>query len=310
MSSFSCYLFGRFKALCNQQRVTSFHSQKALELLCYLLLNSDRPQNREILAEILWGNNCTRSKAYLRKAVWQLLKCFNANQDLCKINLLQVEPEWLHIKHSTDVWADVWVFEDAYNLVLEKIGGQFTEDQFNRLQDTVDLYQGDLLEGWYEDWCVFERERFKTMYLLLIDKLMECCEAHQRYELAIQYGNELLKYDQARERTHRRLIRLLYLKGDRTSALRQFIQCRDILEDTLNISPSMRTRLLVDQIKNDQVDSTVIEHIQTNQGKPALRDQIFDSLNKVTRLMQDQSSTQDQITREFRKLKTVLMDYI
>ncbi|MGD2157635.1 MAG: winged helix-turn-helix domain-containing protein, partial [Anaerolineales bacterium] len=168
MSTFNCYLFGRFRAHCNQQPVTSFHSQKALELLCFLLLNRDRPYHREILAEVLWGENRDRSKAYLRKAIWQLQKSLSAIPDLVEDNLLQVDPEWLQIKADADIWTDAGTFEAAYTSVLEIYGNQFHEQQFTELQSTVDLYQGDLLEGWYEDWCVFERERFKEMYLVMI----------------------------------------------------------------------------------------------------------------------------------------------
>jgi len=28
----------------------------------------------------------------------------------------------------------------------------------------VDLYQGDLLEGWYQDWLLCERERLQNMF--------------------------------------------------------------------------------------------------------------------------------------------------
>ena len=33
------------------------------------------------------------------------------------------------------------------------------EDRARSLEDAVSLYQGDLLEGCYEDWCIYERER-------------------------------------------------------------------------------------------------------------------------------------------------------
>ena len=34
------------------------------------------------------------------------------------------------------------------------------------------LYRGDLLTGWYQDWCLIERERYQCMFVSLLDKLM------------------------------------------------------------------------------------------------------------------------------------------
>jgi len=40
------------------------------------------------------------------------------------------------------------------------------------LQEAVRLSYADLLEGWYQDWCLYERERLQNIYLLILDKLM------------------------------------------------------------------------------------------------------------------------------------------
>src|SRR5438128_1039451 len=57
------------------------------------------------------------------------------------------------------------------------------------------LYRGDLLEGWYSDWCLYERERLQHMYLAMLDKLMEYSESHQEYETGQTYGMRALRYD-------------------------------------------------------------------------------------------------------------------
>jgi DNA-binding SARP family transcriptional activator len=121
------------------------------------------------------------------------------------------------------------------------------------LQNAVDLYRGDLLEGWYQDWCLFERQRLLNMYLAMLDKLMGYCEAHQEYESGILYGMRILRYDQAQERTHRRLMRLHYLTGDRTAALRQYESCVAALKEDFGVGPARRTVALYEQIRSDQI---------------------------------------------------------
>src|SRR5262249_56752701 len=101
-------------------------------------------------------------------------------------------------------------------------GAEMDGSQAEALRNAVTLYQGDLLEGCYHDWCVYERERLQSDYLSMLDKLMSWCEAHRDYEAGLQYGHRVLRYERARECTHRRLMRLYYLPGDPTPALPQY----------------------------------------------------------------------------------------
>jgi DNA-binding SARP family transcriptional activator len=107
------------------------------------------------------------------------------------------------------------------------------------------------LEGWYQDWCIFERERFQLMHLALLDKLVQYCELHQEYETGLNYGMEILRNDHAYERTHRQLMRLYALTGNRTQALYQYERCATALRDELGVEPSESTRELYEQIRLD-----------------------------------------------------------
>jgi DNA-binding SARP family transcriptional activator len=122
-----------------------------------------------------------------------------------------------------------------------------------RLREAARVYRGDLLEGWHQDWCLLARERLQTTYLGVLNKLMASAEAHDDFESGLLYGHAVLGHDRAHERTHRRLMRLQYLAGDRTAALRQYQQCVDALHEELAVKPSRHTVLLYEQIKNDDL---------------------------------------------------------
>ncbi|NIN69138.1 MAG: hypothetical protein GTO63_31510, partial [Anaerolineae bacterium] len=81
--------------------------------------------------------------------------------------------------------------------------------------------------------CLYERERLQNMYLAILDKLVSYSEVQGAYEAGLGYGSRILSYDGARERTHRRLMRLYYLAGDRTAALRQYDSCVEALRREL-----------------------------------------------------------------------------
>jgi DNA-binding SARP family transcriptional activator len=162
-----------------------------------------------------------------------------------------VEPEWVQINPQAQLRTDVTILEDAYHQVEEVPGERLSTAQVITLQDATALYHGDLLEGWYVDWCLFERERLQNLYLALLDKLMGYCETNRLYECGLHYGMMILRYDQARERTHRRMMRLFYLAGDRTAALRQYTRCVAVLKTELNVPPAASTVSLYEQIRAD-----------------------------------------------------------
>jgi len=136
-------------------------------------------------------------------------------------------------------------------------GRDLDSRQVAALQSAVEVYRGDLLEGWYHDWCLYGRELLQNKYLMILDKLVGHSLSHQNYETGQRYGTLILRYDRARERTHRQLMRLFYLSGDRTGALRQYERCTSVLREDLGLQPDKRTRALYDEIRRDSLQECV-----------------------------------------------------
>lgn len=248
-------LFGKFRAQRHEQVVHGLDSCKMQEMFCYLLFHRDHPHAREALASLLWGDYPDpQAKKYLRKALWQLQTALNSASVSPNEGILLVDAKWVHLNSQADIWSDVAVFEQAFASVqgmpCQAVGAQDVQV----LQAAVQLYQGELLEGWYQDWCLYERERLHTMYLAILDKLMGYCEMHQEYEAGMVYGTRILRYDRARECTHRQLMRLHYLAGDRTGALHQYEHCVTALHDELDVKPAKATQLLYEQMRADTFD--------------------------------------------------------
>jgi DNA-binding SARP family transcriptional activator len=207
--------------------------------LCYLLLHRQRPHARETLANVFWSNTPTaQSRANLRKTLWQLQ--IMLGEPLAD-ELIQIEAEWVQIKENSWFCLDVALLEQALAAVHNCCGEQMSESDAQLVSQAVMHYRGDLLEGWYHDWCLFERERLQSIYLALLDRLMGYCEQHQEYERGLAYGTELLRYDRTREQTYCRMMRLQARAGNRASALREYERCVDVLADELGIAPSVAT---------------------------------------------------------------------
>lgn len=263
-------LFRKFCVECDEEKPTGLDTHKVQELFSYLLLYRSRPHTRDRLAAVLWRDSpASQAKKYLRQTLWQLQSCLNgANSGLHP--LVQVEADWIQANMTPNIYFDVDDFEHAYALVRGIEGRELDARKVAALKAAVALYRGDLLEDWYHDWCIFERERLQNIYLAMLDKLMHYHEFIGAYEAGMTYGTQLLRCDRAHERTYRSLMRLHYLAGDRTGALRQFRRCEKVLHKELNVAPSRRTRELFQQIRNDQLpEPAVVQTAQPERQAPA-----------------------------------------
>lgn len=255
MNSIQVLLFGKFQILYNGAELAGIDGRKTQELLAYLLIYRSRAHAREVLAETLWGEaHHAQTRKYLRQALWQVQTALEPCAVEAGAGPLVADPDWVQFNPLSSLWLDVAQFEDAFARCQGMAGGELDNACVDGLSRAVQLYRSDLLEGCYQDWCIFERERLQNMYLAMLDKLIDWCQAHEEYEVGLGYGDQILRYDRARERTHRRMMRLYYLAGDRTSALRQYEQLVRALREELSVKPSRRSVLLWEQIRADAYD--------------------------------------------------------
>lgn len=233
-------LFGRFSVQYRGEPVLDHAPHKVRELLAYLLLNPGRPHPREALADLLWEEcESPHAKKYLRQALWQLHAGLLAIGRARASRLIRQEPGWVELDLNGCAWVDTVTLEEAFLSVRGRT--EIQPASVKCLVDAVQLYRGDLLEGWTLRWCSYERYRFREMYLTLLDKLVSHYESRGDFEAGIAFSMLALQCDRARERTHRHMMRLQFLSGDRTGALRQYERCVSALRDELEIAPSLET---------------------------------------------------------------------
>jgi DNA-binding SARP family transcriptional activator len=301
MSRLCVSLFGKFCVRYQGEVVAGLDSLKVQELFSYLLLYRHRPHAREKLATLLWlDSSAAQSKRYLRQTLWQLqteLDCDQADDR----RIIAADSEWIQINPLADFQMDVALLEQAFTSVQGRAGADLDDTDLNLLQQATQQYQGDLLENWYQDWCIFERERLQSMYLAILDKLMAYCEFHQEYEMGTVYASKILRHDHAREQTHRRLMRLRYLAGDRTGALRHFQRCAQILQEELGVKPSKLTQELCHQIEADQLLEQTFPPIAPH--PPATPSSLSDILGRLQQLKQTLHRAEAQVEQEIETVK-------
>jgi DNA-binding SARP family transcriptional activator len=314
VSSLRVHLFGKFNIERDNQILDGFESGKSLELFCYLLLNRDQYHNRETLAGLLWDSNSTsQSKKYLRQALWQLQNILQDDSNAPDHPILLIEPEWIRVNPEADLWIDVVEFEAAYKKAHGLQGWQLDAEALRALQHATQIYSDDLLLGWYQDWALFERERLQNMFLSILDKLMVYCEAHGEYEEGIHYGTRILSFDRAHERTHQCLMRLYYLSGDRTAALRQYLRCEQALKEELGVEPARRTQELYEIFKADDALEThpsIESSPQKNQRANQFDSHLPSVMGQLKELQWILANTQQRVQSDIEAIERTLRSQI
>jgi DNA-binding SARP family transcriptional activator len=244
-------LFGRFEARCDRRQMRGLRARKVQEFLSYVLLSRQRPVQREKLADHLWQHVDSRcTKKYLRQALWQLQRAYEAEASADDGPLLVVDHDWIGIHGDAPIWVDARELERAYETAIEAPPGELAPLLRERLRTAAGLYRGELLEGWYYDWCVYHRDTYRSMYLSLLHRLMLDAEATGNWETGLLYGRRALQEDRANERIHALMMGLHRMAGDRTAALRQFDLCETALREDLGVAPQESTRRLYELIRD------------------------------------------------------------
>jgi len=275
MNPLRIYALGGFRVYQGDTLIDGFPTRKTKSLFCYLILNRHRFLPREGLAELLWGHTePVNARRCLNTALWRLKGVLERHEVEPGAYLI-VERERICFNTESDYWFDVEEFE----ALCSELGSQRMTagpETWNvePLRKAVELYQGDLMDGFYDDWCLHERERLHQMLLRTLARLMVHHGAGGQYEEAMAYGKRILSLDPLREEVHRELMRYCQLAGRRACALRQFEVCRRVLREELGIEPMPETLALYRRIREHGSDQeeppTEREHPLTSQTKRAL----------------------------------------
>jgi DNA-binding SARP family transcriptional activator len=109
----------------------------------------------------------------------------------------------------------------------------------------------------FDQWLQSERQRRQCHQRESLAVQIDALEAAGDLGGALSLVQNLLQLDPLSEDAHRRLIRLFYLRGDRSSAMLAFDRCAEILKDEVGALPSAATMQLLDSIQRVQAPQTL-----------------------------------------------------
>lgn len=263
MSALTLYLLGPFHALLDDAPL-AIATDKARVLLAYLAVGMDRPHRRDELAGLLWPDQPQdKARHSLRQALSSLRREIGREREA---PFFLATRETIQFNPASDHFLDV----AAFKALVQACQGhrhrriEACRPCIRRLEETVALYRGDLLAGFFlsdsapfEDWVLLEREWLHREAIEALALLARYYERRGDYDRARHYAWRQVELEPWCEEAHRQLMRLLAVVGDRSAALAQYQRCCQALEEQLGVEPTSETARLYGQIR-DGVDLRIL----------------------------------------------------
>ncbi|HZT41337.1 MAG TPA: tetratricopeptide repeat protein [Chthonomonadaceae bacterium] len=237
-------LLGRLSAQQAGRVITRFQTQKTASLFAYLAYFQSRHHPREELIDRFWPEAAPEAgRTSLRTALASLRR--------------QLEPpgvpagsvliaERAHIRLNPEA---VRIDVDQFQQALQAASRRAPEEQIEPLIAAVDLYTGELLPGFYDDWALSERERLADAYLGALRLLTRLLAQAKEFQRALEYARRAVSADPLREESHRNVMRLYAALGRPAAALQQYEEMERLLDEKLGMAPSAATRDLVKELQ-------------------------------------------------------------
>jgi ABC-type oligopeptide transport system substrate-binding subunit/DNA-binding SARP family transcriptional activator/Mrp family chromosome partitioning ATPase len=232
MAALRFYLLGAMDIRHDREVLSKPATLKSQSLLAYLILHRDRPQSRDRLVGLFWGESPERkARGSLSTALWHIRRCL---PELC----VNCEPQMVQLDPGQDLWVDVEDFEAC-----------MSQGSLGALQSAVALYRGDFMDGFYHEWVIDERFRLEALFMEALARLMVGLEARGESDQALAVALRLLQRDPLREEAHRLAMRAFCRLGQRNAALAQYRRCCEIVKEELGTDPMVETTELYEEIR-------------------------------------------------------------
>jgi DNA-binding SARP family transcriptional activator len=233
MSKLEIHLLGQFNVLKDQEPV-EIPSRPAQSLLAHLAMSSGTAHRREKLAGLLWPEaDESNARSNLRHALWRLRKAIGDEYFLA------------------DKISIAFNAEAEYRLDTAILGGG--SDQGRSIKDLIEevsMYGGELLPGFYDDWVILERERYRALFekevQILLDRLVE----EESWGDVLEWGERWIALGDAPEPAYRALMFAHCGLGDTAGMASTYQRCIKALREELGVEPSEETKAAYEYLAN------------------------------------------------------------
>lgn len=237
--------FGEPAIFLNEQPITRWRMAHSMELF-FFLLDCARPMRKEQIITALWPevdeqiNQTFHSTThYLRKALVDSAIVSRAGTYSLDLSAL-----------SDAVQYDAALFKEHYTQAKQCLFDEDDAAAKELLLLMVQLYQGDYVQPFYNDWCSFQRDKLRSIYIEARGHLAQIAWRQEEFDESAVHWQHMLAIDNCLEEAHYGLMKYDMRTGKRGSALRQYQRCVETLQRELSARPGQAIQNLYLRIAN------------------------------------------------------------
>ena len=233
---FHLQLLGRFRLVSEPGQAIINVNRQSATFLGYFAIHRGRRIAEDAVIEQFWPDcDPRRGRSNLCSAIWRVRKAIG-REGFSLIERSSFGETGLSDQAALQL--DIEAFEST---MMEALG-QADGHAVPALGQGLEIYRGDLMPGWYDDWVLAERERLQGLYVGGLIRLMNHQAEQNLFDAGIATGRKILRIEPMRETVHRRLIELHLENGQPAAAHGQYHECVRLLRDELGVAPSRETQ--------------------------------------------------------------------
>jgi DNA-binding SARP family transcriptional activator len=207
----------------------------AQRLLAYLAVHRTSLLRAHV-SEALWPEvDRRRASANLRSAIWRIRQAGH--------NVLDATGNRLGL--TPDVVVD---FQEETALARRILDRSDPWPDRTVGQEAVTKLSTDLLQDWYDDWLLLERDRWNQLRLHALEALAERLLARGELSQAIDAALAAVWIEPLRESAQRILVRVHAAEGNLCEAVAQYRRYQQLLRHELSTSPTAQMEQLIHEL--------------------------------------------------------------
>ena len=189
--------------------------------------------------ETLWPDAPeTKARNSLRNAIHQVRSVLKKLDGLPEGELLQRGRKSGTASLDLEYTLDIERLEQNLREATTSLDAGQNEAAIEKAKLALDLYQGDFMEGFHDDWVEALRVQYRELQQRALGALARAYLAAEKYEEAEVAARRMLAADDLREDAHEITIRALAGDGRSAEAIRHYEETVNLFEEEIGVSPS------------------------------------------------------------------------
>ena len=208
--------------------------EKSRQLFQLLVANRNRWIHRDLIVNVLWGNqSIENSDNYLKVVLSTLNQVLEPDRPKGSTSFfVERQQNRYRLNPNARIIADIDIFNQ-----------EITKNTSYSLERAIDLYQGRFFSGNYiQEWLSIDEQYYHQQFMLAAEKLADLKIEAGQYEEALEVTHKMLREDHLYEPSYRLQMTIFHRMGKLSLVKESYQHCIEVFREELGSQVSSLTR--------------------------------------------------------------------